>query len=266
MKPQRLGPRFGPTLLRVLNRVLREFGYSAQPVGLGYLSAREVVPAAQRSGLSLAEYLEREDIGGVGRRRDTIISQLQALGALPPVDRLVEIGPGTGMFLERALALCQPRQVELYETAQDWRAYLQQTYRHPAYTLQAHAADGHSLHASASASADAIYAHGVMVYLPLLTTYAYLAECLRVLRPGGLLVFDVFLDTQFDWPQIQRWQQQSPQYHFPVVLSRATLQAFFSQAQLQVLGEFSVNYHAAASTYFVLRTAAPGAGPPRGGA
>ncbi len=247
--------RVGQTLLRAVNRVLRGFGYHASPAGLGYLSVSSVVPAAQRSGLSLAEYLERENIGGVGRRRDTIITQLQALGGLPQLAHLVEIGPGTGMFLEQALALCQPRQVELYETAQDWREYLQQTYRSPAYTLQAHAADGHSLHASASASADAVYAHGVLVYLPLLTAFAYLAESLRVLRPGGLLVFDVFLDTHFDWPQIQRWQQQCPQYHFPVVMPRATLEAFCRQANLEPMGEFSVNYHAAQSTYFVFRKA-----------
>ena len=114
-------------LLAHANRILNRFGYKIENKGLGYLDPIKVVEEARSRNLTLCEYLERFNIGGVGRRRDAIISALQQY--LPKqLDTVLEIGAGTGMYLEKVIDLYLPRTYQVYETAIDWAAYLEAKY------------------------------------------------------------------------------------------------------------------------------------------
>ncbi len=232
---------------------LRQFGFSLTPIGLGYFNPARVVSAARQSGVTLCEYLENNNIGGVGRRRDAVIERLLAAGAIQNVDRILEIGPGTGMYLERVVELARPGNIELYETSSGWRNYLGATFGKEPHNLIVHVPDGKSLAQSCDCSVDVVYTHAVFVYLPLITTIGYLEECVRVLKPGGMLVFDVFLDTEFCFATIQKWRRESPEYAFPVVISRALLCEAVSLLNLQIVCEFKMNYHSSETIYFVCK-------------
>jgi hypothetical protein len=65
------------TIFGFLNRGLNMLGCKAVPKGLGYFSARDIVKEARQNNLTLCEYLEQNDIGGVGKRRDLIITALR---------------------------------------------------------------------------------------------------------------------------------------------------------------------------------------------
>ncbi len=93
----------------VMVRLFPSFmGYHIQPKGQGYFNAKTIVNEAGKQGLSVTEYLETSNYGGVGKRRDEIISSLQNLNFLPVCKRIVEIGAGTGMYLEKFIDICHP--------------------------------------------------------------------------------------------------------------------------------------------------------------
>ena len=102
-------------------------------------------------------------------------------------------------------------------------------------------------------SIDAVFAHAVFVYLPLITTFGYLEEAVRVLAPNGVLIFDCFVAEHFEVDIIKQWQSESHKYTFPVVLPKSLIHQFAGRYRLTYLGTFDINYHASFSTYFVYR-------------
>jgi SAM-dependent methyltransferase len=235
----------------LLNRILNIFGYKAVPKGLGYLSAREVVTKARQKNLSLCEYLEENNVGGVGKRRDLIINALQQYLPLR-LTNVLEIGAGTGMYLERIVELCSPTTYEVYETSLEWVGYLNQVYSERT-GLKCHNADGSSLRGTTSASVDAAFCHGVFVYLPLITTIGYLEEMVRVTKPEGWIIFDCFLTQNFGVDIVKQWQSDPYRYTFPVAISEDLIKEFLAKYGLICVGRFDTPYHASFSTYFVLR-------------
>jgi SAM-dependent methyltransferase len=239
------------TIFRLLDRGLNLFGYKAVPKGLGYLSAGDVVKKARQNNLTLCEYLEQNDIGGVGKRRELIITALRQYLA-SPLNHVLEIGAGTGMYLEKIVELYSPAAYEVYETSLEWVEYLNQSYSGKT-RLQCHNADGSTLHRTASESVDAAFSHGVFVYLPLITTFGYLEEMARVVKPDGWIVFDCFLTRNFGVDTIKQWQRDPHHWTFPVAISEDLIMEFLVRYRLTCVGRFDTPYHASLSTYFVAR-------------
>lgn len=96
----------------VLTRLLRPPPKGA--VGLGYVSAAETLAAAQAADLTVSEYVER--LWDQQGRAAGILQRLYEQGAVTSATRpIVEIGPGTGRYLEAALRLCRPERHQIYE-------------------------------------------------------------------------------------------------------------------------------------------------------
>lgn len=227
-------------------------GYSLVPKGSGYIRVADVVPKAAAASKSLCDYLEDENIGGVGRRRDFIIQELNSRKVFENKTHILEIGAGTGMYLEKTLSLAQPKTYEVYETALDWVTYLQEQYKGSEARVVCHNANGRNLHQTADASVDLLLAHAVYVYIPMIASMKYLIDSARVLKPGGLMVFDVFSDQHFHWDVVKQWIDDSSGYVFPVVIAHDLVQEFAKNNGFNVLHMFDSPLHASTSTYYIL--------------
>jgi hypothetical protein len=144
-----------------------------------YASAPATIAAAQAAGLSVCAYVERL-WGGPGRSA-SLIDKLHGLGAISLESKtIVEIGPGTGRYIEHTLKRCRPKRYQIYETDSAWSSWLAKRY-----AVEACAADGQSLESTESNSSDLIHAYGVFVYLPFMISYRYFKEIARVAAPGA---------------------------------------------------------------------------------
>jgi SAM-dependent methyltransferase len=177
-------------------------GYSGDSAIATYVPARKTMAAARREGLSLADYIDTHN-AEPGATKAIVTAMLSLSGLSGPVDRVCEIGPGTGRFAELVIAELQPGVYEMYETARDWLPHLRGIARG-----QLNPTDGRTLAATASDSVDLVHAHKVFVYVPLITTAGYLQEMARVVRPGGAVAFDIVTENCMDEAGTATWLRQ----------------------------------------------------------
>lgn len=188
-----------------LNKLLRPLdvqvvrGRSDDAAVRPFLSARKTIAAARRSGQSLSDYIDRFS-AEPGATAATVEAMLKIADLHEHVDRVCEIGPGTGRYAERIIAAVQPSVYEIYETATDWLPHLRTL---PGSKVLP--ADGHSLGHTASESVDLVHAQKVFVYVPLVVTVGYLQEMARVARPGGTVAFDIVTELCMDDEVTKAW-------------------------------------------------------------
>jgi ubiquinone/menaquinone biosynthesis C-methylase UbiE len=188
-----------------INAVIRPLGvqlvrgFTDDSAIASYVPARKTIAAARRDGLSLADYIDSHN-AELGATKAVVTSMLGLSGLTGPVDRVCEIGPGTGRYAELVTAELQPNVYEMYETAKDWLPHLRGIPH-----AQLNPADGRTLAATASDSVDLVHAHKVFVYVPLITTVGYLQEMARVVRPGGAVAFDIVTENCMDEAATAAW-------------------------------------------------------------
>jgi len=219
----------------------------------GFRDPRMTLAAAREANQTLCEYLEsgEADTRKQGRR-DRIIAAMAGRGLLAGAARVVEIGPGTGIYLERVIALARPARYEIYEPHAGWARHLAAAHGGTAgCEFQVREADGETLRRTASGSCDLVHAHAVFVYIPILATLSYLREASRVLVDGGHLVADFILDSGLGPAEAQSWLA-SP-WRFPAVVPRALLVAFASRHGLEPADDFEEVYGAGRCQYVVFR-------------
>ena len=188
-----------------VNRVLRPLGvqvvrgYSTDPAVTPMVSARRTRAQARDAGLTVGDFLEHGvDPGTTGRTLDAMF-RLGKLG--DPVDRICEIGPGAGRYTIRVMDALRPEVYEVYETAPDWRRYLKEL--RPSLVVQP--TDGLTLRATGSASVGLVHAHKLFGFVPFATSLSYLTEMARVVRSGGVVVFDIISEGCVDDDATQAW-------------------------------------------------------------
>ena len=211
----------------------------------GYIPAPETVSAAKTAGLSVTEYIEQ--LWNIQGHTTAVMDKLAALGAVSAAtNSVVEIGPGTGRYLERTLKLCTPNRYQIYETALDWRTWLASEY-----PVDPCNADGRSLDQTPDHSADLIRAHGVFVYTPFLVTYRYFEEIVRVAAPRSFVAFDIFSEPCLDDKTVADWLKAGDLY--PCFLSKGYVIDFFTRRRFQHLDSFLMPYGAGLSEYLIFR-------------
>jgi SAM-dependent methyltransferase len=179
---------------------------------------------------------------------ETNIKRLHDAGALKGCSRVLEIGPGTGRYLEQIKPATAPETYEIYEVDTFWAEYLEKTYgilRQPA--------DGLTLASTPSESCGLVHAHFVFVYLPIVVAFGYFAEMCRVCAPGGYVVFDFFPDEVCDLPNVERWLATRDTSNWQVILPRAAILNWFEKAGVQLVDEFDGQVIVGTSRYLVLQ-------------
>ena len=225
--------------------VLRPFGFevrdrvlSEKPEGFpGYLQA------AQRLGMDVNEY-EESQLGWHSARELLEATTFPHLRA----DSVVcEVGPGTGRF-SRLIAQRIPSGELLLVDHSPWMVRFLKTYFRDQARIQVLLGDGQSLPLDRNAFVDLVFVAGTIIALKLGTIRRYALEFARVLKPGGMLVFD-YIDptTSEGWAHLQSEGERLPDvytYHAPEVIDRVFAEAGFETFLRQQLGK---------STYFTAR-------------
>jgi phospholipid N-methyltransferase len=236
-----------------VNKIVNRFGFTFQRSGLGYYSAKDVVSRAKSKNLSVCQFLESVENTGEGQkgRRDAIIDSIRSV---IPVDfrngKILEIGTGTGIFMEKFLDLYSPSRYESYETDVGWAAYLQSEYSKKV-TLINRKPNGFNLEDTDSEEMDLVVAHGVFVYLQLIQSIGYLYEMVRTCKSGGLIIFDCYLSESLSTPLISKFREKNK--YFPVFMPQKLIEDFAVEKKLQLIHSFNVGYHESYSTYFIFK-------------
>jgi SAM-dependent methyltransferase len=172
---------------------------------LGYRNVSATLREARNRGVSLDAYI-LEAWGSNGKVADTM-DRINSVCMDRNIASVLEIGPGTGVYLSRTLDLFKPATYQIYETAEDWRRYLAKNFN--VINLPA---DGEKLSSTETNSVDLLLAHGVFVYTPFLVSVSYLEEAKRVVKPGGIIAFDIFTERTLDEDARSRWLASEHRY------------------------------------------------------
>ncbi len=164
-----------------------------------FIPFRETLDGARKAGLSVGDYIDSKY--HVPGTTQATVDQMAGFGVFQgKIDSICEIGPGSGRYLDIVQKMCAPHSYEIYETDPEWSNWLARTYH-----VIAREADGTSLRDTASGSMELVHAHKVFVYLPFVVTFQYFKEMVRVVRPGGQIVFDVVSDRCMNDETIEKW-------------------------------------------------------------
>jgi len=165
-----------------------------------FIPIEDTLAGARRAGLSVGDYIDTVLNNIPGATQDTI-DAMKRLGVFAaPVATVLEIGPGSGRYLEKTIAACSPGRYEIYETSLPWAAFLAREYR----VIQ-QPTDGSALASTPDASCDLVHAHKVFSSIPFMPTVKYWGEMARVARGSAHIVFDIMTEACLDPATIRKW-------------------------------------------------------------
>jgi SAM-dependent methyltransferase len=200
-----------------------------------YIPFEATMRAARAAGLSVADYIDEVMNGAPGATQSTI-DELRTMGVFADHPTTVlEIGPGSGRYLERTIQECSPSRYEIYETAEPWARYLVDKFG-----VIAQPTAGTSLAATADGSVDLVQAHKVFNTVTFLCSSRYFFEMARVTRPGGRIVFDVITETCLDPATMRAWVTNGGEGHdsFPAPIPRQACVDLFKTLGCNFQGSF----------------------------
>lgn len=201
-----------------------------------FIPFEKTLREATAAGLSVGDYIDTV-LNKIPGATQVTIDRMRELGVFAsPIERVVEIGPGSGRYLEKTLAACSPRRYEIYETADRWAAYVQEKYgvvRQPT--------SGSGLESTPTESVDLAQAHKVFSTIGLMSTLVYWSEMARVVRPGGVVVFDIVTEACLAPETIERWIASGLRTgSYPAAAPRASAVRYFASRGFASLGSFQV--------------------------
>ena len=222
---------------RTINRLLAPAGIkivrvTSPTIGGQPISDEQAIAEAQRRGISAGLYLE-ELFGKIGRAQ-RIIDRMKTVGALSEdLSVVCEIGPGSGLYIEKVLGIASPDRYEIYEIARNRAKFLAR--EHPVISQPT---DGCTLTHTPSATVQLVHAHGVFVALQFLTSYSYFKEIVRVTAPEGYAVFDIISEDCLDEDTVDLWLNSNLRY--PSFLSKKYVIDFFNQHGFHLVDDFKL--------------------------
>lgn len=242
--------RVGTIRRQHIDRYLAKRGLTVVSSGGGYIDAVSTIQRAESEGLTVCDYLEsRETEASKVGRRDRIVDVCLNRLRTTEVESILEIGSGTGMYLEAFVDRLRPSCYEVYETDVPWRSYLKRTYGGDHPQLRVYDCDGRSLRQTQDSTVDLVHAHGVFVYLSSVNTAQYIQEMARVCRPGGSIVFDIYVSSEFTSTIIDRWIRRG--MLFPVLTDTTWLRGWTEHCGLTLTDQFD-EVHGASSVRYLI--------------
>lgn len=216
-----------------------------------FIPYEATIKAAREAGLSVGAYIDTV-MNLTPGATDQTIEGMRRLGVFSqPITTVVEIGPGSGRYLERTIAACSPARYEVYETAAPWAAHLAREYK-----VLAHPTDGKSLDATPAESADLVQAHKVFSSITFMATCRYWPEIVRVTRPGGFAVFDLLTESCLDPETFDRWAASGINAGtYPATVPAAAATGYFTSRGFALVGSFFVPMGPGRTETFVFRKA-----------
>jgi SAM-dependent methyltransferase len=232
---------------------LRPFGFevrdrvlSEKPEGFpGYLDA------ARRLGMDVNDYEESR----LGWYPAQPLLEATTFAHVRSDSIVCEVGPGTGRFSRCILPRIPRGELHLVDHS-PWMVRFLRAYFGHEPNVHVYLGDGQSLPFAREAWIDLVFVAGTIIALELGTIRCYALEFARVLKPGGLAIFDYLDPTTADgWSHLHGEGARLPDvytYHAPQVIDRVFAEAGFGEFERQQLGK---------STYFTARfTARKGGG------
>lgn len=240
---------------QVFNAYLQRKGLKIEPVGLGYIEANETLELANKENLSLCDYLEKKAVKDTGEqirlgRRNRIIDEIINTVGADNIANVLEIGTGTGMYMESLIGLENIKAYENYETNVGWREYLNNKYFNDK-RVKNYICDGKTLSYTKNDSCDLIHSHAVFVYLPILMIVEYLQEMARVCKNGGYIVFDILTENSLSYNNCKKWLNGD--YRFPTLFPTELLLEFAKDNKLELIKKFNEIYGNSFVEYFIFR-------------
>jgi len=228
--------------------ILRKRGHDWGSVA-NYIPFEETIAAAAKAGLSVGDYIDGTTPGKPSATRQTI-DEMARLGVFDgTIGTVVEIGSGSGRYVERTINACNPQRYEIYETADKWAAYVAEKYgviRQPT--------DGKSLAATPDDSVDLVQAHKVFSTVSFLVSAHYWLEMVRVTRPGGFAAFDIVTESCMSSEQLEIWVESGINNgSYPAVIPRGLASEFFDKHGFVLRGSFIVPMRPGRTETFVFQ-------------
>lgn len=226
---------------RGANTVLRHAGVELVPAGRhnfedqeAYLPLEATLKAAADAGLSVGDYIDTVMNKTPGATQATI-DAMSRLGVFEQKGgTIVEIGPGSGRYLERVMRAAAPSRYEIYETAKPWAAHLVRTYG-----VVWQPTNGYTLDSTPAASVDLVHAHKVFNSINFMPACSLWQEMVRVTRPGGHCVFDIMTERCLSAEMISRWVASGIRAgSYPAAMPRGPVVEFFEAARLTLIESF----------------------------
>jgi hypothetical protein len=214
-----------------------------------FIPLEETLAGARARGMSVGDYVD-EVLNKIPGATQSTIDHLVQLGVFAgKVDCLLEIGPGTGRYLEKELAICSPQRVEIYETARPWAEYLVREYK-----VQWQPTDGQALSATPDSSCDIVQAFKVFSSISFMPTIRNWAEMVRVARPGGFIVFDIMTENCLAPDVIRKWIASGVDNGaYPACMPGTATLAFFADMGCSLVGSFQVPMGVGTTQTFVFK-------------
>ena len=226
------GSSLGVAIRRAKRVLLRRRGPTTQRPVSQYIDFKGTLAAAAEQGLSVGDYIDQR-YNQPGVTHETM-DKLAELGAFAGVDRVCEIGPGSGRYLAETIRRCNPSHYEIYETATDWRDWLVATYG-----VVANKPDLRTMAATPSASIDLVQAHKVFTTIAPVPSIRYLLEMQRIVRSGGRVAFDAVTEDCLDRQTIENWVVSGSDYEtHPSFIPKKVVLDLFEQGRFSLVGSF----------------------------
>jgi hypothetical protein len=240
---------FKRRLLNSANKVLDRAGFELVKKGRelqDYIPFRQTLQDAEKSGLSLSDYIDNNF--NVPGTTQLTIDKMAGLGVFEKrLNRICELGPGSGRYLEKVKTRCNPEYYEIYETSGPWREWLVDKYQ-----VIAQPTDGASLSPTPSKSIDLVHTHKMLYGNSILTIFRYLMEMARVVKDDGVLVFDLVTAECMSNEILNKWVESGVDHAHSMTPKQVAVD-FFAERGFRYIGGFIVPMAPGLTEYFVFK-------------